>query len=757
MNTRIGAKVRNAVVLALMGAAGLSAMHTARADDQGDSSAQGAQLAEVSITAQRRREDLQEVPLAVSAFSEADLGKRQVVDSGGIIKLVPNVFGDPGSGPGTAANFSIRGQYSTEVLPTFETATGIYVDDVIVSRYGANNFSLLDVERIEVLRGPQGTLFGRNTTGGAVRIMLKKPAEEFGGTVELGYGSFERVSAKASLDLPINDTFLTKLSGFYVEDDGWVKNRTVGGRNNDLEDMGGRIAVRALLSDTVRWDMAVESVETHRANIANREIDGDRVSFSGLQALGSLVTGKKSTFEGNTNRVDSLAVTSNLQIDTVNGGIEVITGYRDLRQRYNLDFIPGVRATGGAAFAQDSSHEQMTQEIKYTGSSNPDRYNLTAGVYYLSEDNDSDYADTFTTGTGLVLIQADRRLRNTTSSYAAYTQVDYKFTPALTATLGVRYTDESKDIDFTANPNPRWLAPFNSQNLVAAGIPLDQKTQLVTPRAALSWSINDDLMVFASATRGFKSGGWNARSPDPQTLRNFGPEKVWSYETGFRSEWFDKKVRLNTTLFFTELTDTQISANFINSAGTLSFITRNYSDYESYGAEFELATTPIENLNVTAALGLMRSEFVNPNPDILAQAARCRAQVAAGAVARPDCGQGIVTPTGTIADPARTPETTFSLGVDYTFQVSQGLQLVPAVAGRYIGDHNISSANAFNAEVDAFWNLDAGLTLRDGDDKWAATLECANCTDDAHLLSVLAGAQYFSEPRRVNFRVRMSF
>ena len=194
-----------------------------------------AEIEEIIVTAQRREENLQTVPLAVTAFSEELIRSLVILDTRDLARITPNFLANPGLGQGTANSYSMRGLYNHDTIPTFDPPVGTYVDDFFIQRQNANNIALFDVERIEVLRGPQGLLFGRNTTAGAVRMILKKPAEQLGGWIEAGIGRFDRRTLRGSIDLPLNEKFLTKFTAFWEEDDGFVSNITTGetGLHND--------------------------------------------------------------------------------------------------------------------------------------------------------------------------------------------------------------------------------------------------------------------------------------------------------------------------------------------------------------------------------------------------------------------------------------------------------------------------------------------------------------------------------------------
>ncbi len=235
----------------------------------GPALAQSGLMDDVLVTAQRREEVAQDVPLAITAYTADQLERLQVTETLDMTKLVPNFIGHNNTGLGSANTYSIRGLNNTETIATFDPPVGSYVDDIYVTRQNANNFTLFDVDRIEVLRGPQGTLFGRNTTGGAVRVILKKPQEELGGYVSGAYGEFSRVELKGSVDLPVTQNFLTKVSAYYIEDDGYSANQTTGEDINAQKGFGVRGHALWNITDALTWDVAVDVMQDDHINVLN--------------------------------------------------------------------------------------------------------------------------------------------------------------------------------------------------------------------------------------------------------------------------------------------------------------------------------------------------------------------------------------------------------------------------------------------------------------------------------------------------------
>jgi len=790
--------------------------------------ATGSLLDEIVVTAQRREERIQDVPIAISAFSDAQLEQLNITETLGLVKLIPNLLGFNNTGLGTANGYYLRGIGNTESIATFDPPVGTYVDDVFISRQNANNLGLFDVDRIEVLRGPQGTLFGRNTTGGAINVVLRRPAREFGGYLETGFGQFNERFFRGSVDMPVSDRVLTKLSAYYNDDDGYVSNPVTG--ENDLNastSLGVRAAMRFLFTDNVTWDLALQYTQDEGANLLNfvsgsgqaylngsvtnplvsipaggpqvelvpqrpglpptstsaqsvearcaGSITRSRFLCSGLRQTGTplagLVTGDKRNFNLG-NEVKNVLITSNLQWDTRAGQFDFITGYVNLGQDFALDFFNGTAVNtamgpaptnpaGGFTIANEGTHKQFSQEVKFTGDLN-DNIRYVAGLYYFDEQNDTDYADLFSLSPTFTLVLEDRVLKNEAKAWAVYSQWDFKFADAFTVTLGGRYTDETKDIDFIANANPNKAPPndptrVNSANLLAQGIPLSLNTKLFTPRVAFKYDINNDVNLFLSATRGFKSGGWNARGTAPVANQPFDPEKVWSYEAGLRSDWLDRKLRLNLTAFKLDVADLQTPSAFTAPSGAISFITRNFSGLDNQGIEAEIIYSPIEPLTLFAFLGLQDAKYKDIDPSIIAQAAACQTAIAMGTSTANLCGSGIVNNVGEIAEPVRAPDT-LTLGGSYRFQLGGGgLTLTPNVAWARTGDNNVGTNGAPSGLVDAYDTLDAGLTLENPDEGWQLRANCRNCTDEIQVVSVLSDLAYIQPPRTWSLTFKYNF
>jgi iron complex outermembrane recepter protein len=801
-------------------------------------------IADIVVTAQRRSESVQDVPIAISAFSSAQLESQGVSNTLQLGQYVPNLVAQNNTGLGSANAYFLRGLGNTETIATFDPPVGTYVDDIYISRQNANNLSLFDVERVEVLRGPQGTLFGRNTTGGAINVIMRKPGETISGYGEIGYGSYSKKLIRGSIDLPLAPTLAIKLSGYWQDDKGYVRNVTTNERMNDDDGWGARIAVRGDLAPDVRWNAAYAHIVANGENTLNFDCNpvtptqcNGRYATGGLKNGNTLspspfaslnIAGRKANY-GQGNRAESDLITSTLEGDIgEKTTISLITGYIALRQQFAIDFFDGrggpsistpfppVRGfpRGGFTILNDGYHSQFSQEVKINGQLADGLIDYVAGGYYLDEYNRTDFADVFSLNTllfppfsvvpgGFGLLLGDRTLTNTTKAFAGYVQGDVNI-GALTLTAGIRYTDETKT--FTIRDNRATCTGavtlpatcLDNANMVAPSgvrIPTRQSAKVWTPRFAVNFKASDDVLLFASATRGFKSGGWNARGTASSQLLPFGPEKVWSYEAGIKSDLFDRRVRANITFFYMDVQDLQTPSALVAASGAITFLTRNFADYRNKGIEAELTFQPVTGLNLYANVGYQDDKYVlkanAPTLDIYgiqsvaAQAAACRAVIAAGNVpggtGTAACAAGIVDARGNLSTPVRTPDFTAALGGSYKAQLGGGLTLTPSINASYRGRQEVGTSNLtiYTGSVTgtngtypanllggteivgslskAAWLFNAGLALKGSDDRWTLSADCTNCLNQDYIQSTLANYSYLNHPVEWMIRAKYKF
>jgi iron complex outermembrane recepter protein len=801
-------------------------------------------VTDIVVTAQRRAERAQDVPIAISAFSAAQMETQGITNTLQLGQYVPNLVAQVNTGVGSANAYFLRGLGNTESIATFDPPVGTYVDDIYLSRQNANNLSLFDVERVEVLRGPQGTLFGRNTTGGAISVIMRKPDfNALNGYGEIGYGSYNKKLARASVNVPLAPTFAAKISGYYQKDDGYVRNVTTGDRLNDEDGWGVRLGVRGELSAHVRWNASFAHIVNDTENVLNfdcnpanlTQCDGRFVTtglregarFATSPYLPTVVAGAKALFGlGNKSQTD--LITSTIEFDVAPATtLSLITGYVSTNQQYALDFFDGRAsanisnprptvlgyARGGFVFVNDGKNSQFTQEAKLNGEFLGGRIKYVAGIYYIDEINKTDFADLFSISAATQLLLGDRIVRNTTSSVAGFLQADVKVTDAVTLTAGIRYTDELKTISVNDNravcntAAPAATCLFDNNLIASTGLVIPKRltSRIWTPRFAINVKPADDILLFASATRGFKSGGWNARATAVSQFLPFAPEKVWSYEAGIKSEFFDHKLRTNLTAFYLDVKSLQTISGQINPVtGAFSSLTRNFADYRNKGIEGELTIVPATGLNLFVNFGYQDDKYIinrtGPATDIYGitsvaqQQINCLAQIAAGQLAAsantappgtpannaPSCGNGIVTTSGGISSPVRTPDWTVSLGGSYRVPLGR-MALVPSVNASYRSSQEVGIANVTlftgsstgvngvqpantqagniisGSRTGPAWLINSSLSLRGVGDTWSLSLECANCFDKSFAQSTVGNYTYLNVPRTWMLRAKAGF
>ena len=699
-----------------------------------------AQLDEITVTAERREASIQDVPIAVSAYDEKLFETFQIQETLDLINVVPNLFGGNNTGLGTANMYYIRGQGNDESISTFDPPVGTYIDGVYVSRQNANNFALFDVERIEVLRGPQGTLFGRNTTGGALSLVMRKPSEEQGGFAEVQVGRFNERMFRGTIDLPASETVLTKFSAFYIENDGWLENRNpaVGGDFNGKDALGLRGDLRVLAGSEVVWDFAVDYIEDEEANVLGQLVGDDRVTTTalplGLPAVALNFVGGNAPVavdrkSGYGNEIESLNITSNLAFPIGPGTAEFIVGWRDLEQSFLLNFPNNTGNDDFLAIDNFGQHEQLTAELKWNAQLADGNVDFVGGVFLLDEDNTTEFADYLFGG---AFILADRVLENGTESWAVYGQADIGIGERGTLTVGLRYTDETKDVSFTDNLPTQLVT---NDILALAGIPREQDEQIWTPRFAYAYDFSDTVMGYVSATRGFKSGGWNARGVVGFDLQPFGPETLWAYEAGLRGDFLNNRLRANLTAFVTDLEDLQTTS--LTPSG--AFLTTNAGGLDVQGLEFEITYLPTDNWDIFFAGGLQDAKYTDlpdgcttPNEDFAAFDVNCN-----------------------VADPKRSPDVTLTVGTTVRFPVAAwGASLEPTALVRYIGDNVVGTLQQGENSPEAIVN--AGVALVDDDGRWRLTAECNNCSDEEYITSFLL-TPYWTAPMTWSLRFRWNY
>lgn len=771
----------SAGVVAILGAYALCAAATAAEPGPQSSpgqSASGAQAAApqttlktITVTAQRRKQNLENVPISISAFTPKQLAQFQITSTKDLARFVPNMFASNNVGQASANVYYIRGLGQTQSFPTFEPQVGTYVDGVYIGRQNANNFALFGVKSVQVLNGPQGTLFGRNSTGGAILVTLQQPGRKFGGSAMFSYGQLgdglaNVYTADASVNIPISSKILTRTSFFGLTDNGYVTDVTTHQRLNSRNNFGVREAVTLLPTSNIHWNLSVDFERNNAANLLNQPgPNGTRISYSGFNVIGgaldSLLTGRKATW-GQGAVVTTYGLSSDLTVAIGNGTLESITAYRGLHQQLAADFAAAVLGplkvadavpTGEITLAQDLSSHQISQELKWNDQVGS-RLNYTTGLFFYYDENGNNYGQILGLSPTFAFALNDQYVWNDTTSIAAYAQGDYKLTHALTLTLGGRITHESRSV--TAFANQPGLG-YDAAQIRAAGYPTHLTANQFTPRLALQYRFNPDWMVFASATKGFQGGGWNGLTgSSPQDFNSFRPETVWSYETGWRSTPTER-LMFNTTFFYEDVKNDQL---LYDNPHTHQFDSANAADMYGYGVEAQFEWQPTDALTIGGNVSSMKAGFYNPAPLITNQQAQCLAGAPAA------CDAGIVRADGSLATPVYTPALTLALNASYKLHFG-ALQVTPLVAVHFVGSEWFDTANSSGSAGPyptggganpARTLLNASVTFAEPT-RWplSVTAECQNCTMVNYGVADLLGLDYFNTPGSWDLRLNYKF
>lgn len=598
-------------------------------------------LEEVVVTAQKRVENLQETPIAVTAYSATALENKSIRDISGIAQYTPNLHFDstaPLSGSSSASVVYIRGVGKSSYQVTDDPGVGTYLDGVYISSSVGGVLDILDVDRIEVLRGPQGTLFGRNTIGGAINITTKRPASEPGGSLQATYGNYNRMELLGSVDTPLSDTLRTKLSFGYQRADGWEKllaadypppahnnrsQRTPGDVNR------GSMRLAVDYTPTKNFDLYVtaDASRIREATVPSSAmavpLDGTlTAAYNAVDAAVVNVPGygyvpydsrwvvapgnKRGTFQTGPNGtnldVSGLAGTAEWKVaDHLT--LKSISAYRQVTGSFNRDADNSPIQL--ADCFSDFKQKQFSQEGQVLGSAFSNRLEYIAGAYYFKETATDDYRCALPPSIGTIVLKSDAD----NSSYAAFGQASFKLTDDLKLTAGIRYTHDRKSLlpDFIYDPAAG--GAFAGVRTVPY-MRVTNSFSNVSPRFSLDYRYTPDILFYASYSRGYKGGGFNARTVSPRdSVLAFNPEKLGTFEIGSKMEFFDRRVRLNLAAFTTKYQNIQITVIEGFAPGT-----QNGGDARIKGFEAEFAGKPTEGLTLNATLAHLEDHYTKLLP-----------------------------------------------------------------------------------------------------------------------------------------------
>tara|TARA_R110002049_G_scaffold33465_5_gene110248 strand:+ start:14731 stop:17118 length:2388 start_codon:yes stop_codon:yes gene_type:complete len=612
-------------------------------------------LEEVIVTAQKREQSLQDVPVAVSAFSAEMIEKSGVKDMFDLQVNAPSLFVTQ-TQTSTTTNFQIRGVFTSGQNFGLESSVGLYTDGVYRARQGSMINNLVDVGSVEVLRGPQGTLFGRNTPAGAVQINSVAPDFEGTGFLEATGGDYDLfgLSGAKSLTL-IEDVLAIRATGFYMERDGFVDWIGPGGKKeddafNDRDRWGARLQALYMPTEDLTMRMIIDHSEVDEvccgagswknnffpqnggtlppnpalnpppANGPTDQfvVDGGGVVVDQDDFYDYAVTAAREPKSENEDEGISLQVDWDTDLFLATS----ITAYRTHDSFDDADIL--FTNLDGAYRVNDSEQSQFTQEFRIT--SEGDKLTYVAGVYYYYQELDTDRTTTTGADTSQIALGADSNLfiegtgsrdvnEQEHESYAIFGQADYNLTDTLVLTAGLRWTYEDKKLKNTFTQdfpleggNPGDNSGFLAFPPLSPTPNLDEEfdDDQITGTLKLSWFMNQDIMLYGAYSTGYKSGGVNADRIAPVFDPIFDAEESESFEVGMKAEFPEQAMRLNVALHKTDTDDLQ-TVSFQGGGFALT----NAGTAETYGVEVDLNWAPLDNTTVTLAYAFNHGEYAD--------------------------------------------------------------------------------------------------------------------------------------------------
>ena len=719
----------------------------------------GAQLLEeVIVTAQKREQSMQDVGIAVTAFSGDTLKDLNFTNTVDITQQVPSMQLFTFTPALTILN--VRGISQSNFQDNLEAPIAAYIDEAYISSMNMVGQQMFDMERVEVLRGPQGTLFGRNATGGVVQYVTRGATdEEFNGYIEASYSEYDRKTVEAAFGGALGSNVRGRIAGRWEKGDGYVESL---GEPVDFDAMGipqvptgapaprdshgaNGFVLRASLqvdfSEQLLGDFRVTYLEDNDVPTGTYTWTPAEADFANGTGFGiplappsNPVTGEVSSdprshysdYEGYMNR-DGWNATSKFTWDVSDSmTVESITNYQTFDKFYTEDADATPIATIHFPFDPAADFESWSQELRISGET--DRARWTVGGFYFDQEMDN---SVFVSGVILTNhptgeIQADYQLDS--ENWSIFGQAEFDLTEQLTFIAGVRWSEDDKSIDYTTTYTNVDPAGYQIMaDYCACGVPASvfEAGPFVTynstsnPYAAtgdpgntlnyndwaarfqLDYRPNDDTLLFASVNRGIKGGNWVvATLPDADGKLRHEEEVLWSYEVGGKFTIFDGSARLNATAFYYDYSDYQVFSLINLAPDVLN------SDATAYGGEVELALSPAENWDFNFGVALLSSK-VDETPTVLDPEFRVE------------------------GDLPQAPEISFNFLGRHTWQVAGGSMAVQ-LDGFIYGDHYLYSAKNEANHEDGYGVLNASISYTTADEKWKVTAWGKNLTDSEY-------------------------
>jgi iron complex outermembrane receptor protein len=705
-------------------------------------------LQEIVVTAQKRAQNVQDIAATVTAFNPDMLEKSGINDAVALQLKTPGLVV---STNGSYGQPYIRGVGSDIINPGTDAPVAIFIDGAYQPRPTAAITEFLDVDRVEVLKGPQGTLYGRNATGGAINIVSHAPEQRFGADSTLIYGNYDQMTFRGALNAPVTDDAAARVSAFYTEHDGLVKNLLDGKRLDDEKLWGLRGALKIDPSDAFSISLLAEYTrERDSRNLSEKVIDSPNLPMP-VRDLAPLFGYAPPVIPGDPREVNADFPQSQRMSQTrLNatmtwklGSMELksITGFTRVRTQGILD-LDGTEIP----FSYDreiGSSRSIFQSLQLNSATEAS-FQWITGLEYLREKASQNFDGRlpffgppsdipFGYDSPVAGFIWDSGIR--TNAASAFVDGRWEFVPKWTLTGGVRYSWEDKDATFSETLIDPLGFLTGTPGTVTIPAEPHRKFRAWTPKAGIEFRPVADTLLYLTATRGFKSGGFNLMN----TGETFDPEKIWSYETGVRSSWLDRRLRANLSAFYYDYQDLQVN----QFSGITNLIT-NAARSRIKGVEMQIDARPVSAVGIDAALAWLDATYSH----YLTRDANLP-------------GAPEVDLSGN--EMPKAPRFTATLGVDLNLPVQIPGRITLRGEGRYQSSLFFDQFNAPQLEQGGYTILNARAAYLSGDARWELVLFGRNLTDKVYRQSmvrvdnVLGTVAFFGAPRMYGAEVHYRF
>ncbi|QOL26052.1 TonB-dependent receptor [Thalassotalea sp. LPB0316] len=691
------------------------------AQDSASEAAEQKGLERIEVTARRTVESLQEVPVAVTSISADELAENGIEVITEVQQFSPNTTLQRSRGTNSTITAFIRGVGQQDPLWGYEPGVGIYIDDIYMARPQGAVLDLLDVERVEVLRGPQGTLYGKNTIGGAIKYVTKEMSGDMELKVQGTIGSYDQRDLKVTGQIPlIEDKLYFGFGAASLNRDGFGEFL-----ESDLPDQDTQNYNKDVVASRFTLEFRPSDELFFRLNYDKTTDDSN--AKGGYRLLPSILTDAPvpdSVFDSYTSlptwnkvELEGLSLTAQWQLSDATN-LKYVAAKRESYSPTNIDFDNTPLRIFDVPAIYDDEQTSHELQLNHYG----DNYKFVSGLYYYDGESCGQFeAILEVLGNALGAPGLTREVTgcNNSTSTAAYAQVSYDFTDKWSATLGARYTKDKKEayvnnglIFATVYPESGWLPGYirPEGELVPEVLNDSEDWSKFTPRIGVEYQANRDLMFFASFAQGFKSGTFNPRATTAEPAAD--PEDVDSFELGMKSEWLDNRLRANVTLFALDHKNRQyISVLPGESAADLNQRLGNIGTSEASGIEAEFTYLATENLLLTASIGTIDSEFkevidydTDGNPF--------------------DKSENFSI--------SNTPDYTYNLGASYTLESNLG-DFIFNANYYYRDDYVLFEENSLLTQ-EGYGLLNLGINWYSTDGNWSAGLHAKNVTDEEYMI-----------------------